>query len=210
MSFVKLKAYNRTRSGKGPARRLRAKELAPAILYGKNIESSKIAVSPRELVKALSGAHRVNTVLDLEIEGRTEPCYAIVRDHQYDPVSRELLHVDFYSVSLDQTIDMDVPFVVEGRSAGEQLGGNLTKKFRTLQISCKPADIPASIVLDVSNIGLNETFTAGQLKMPENVTLKLNPKTALVTVFSKKTEAEVTAEGAASAAAAAAKPKSKK
>jgi large subunit ribosomal protein L25 len=141
-------------------------------------------------------------VLDLEIEGRSEPCSAIVRDHQYDPVSRALLHVDFYAVGINQLIDLDVPFNVEGRSAGEQLGGNLTKKLRSLPIQCKPSDVPESITLDVSNIGLNEIFTAGQLAMPEGVTLRLNPKAPVVTVIAKKAEAETPAEAAATAAAA--------
>ncbi len=199
MSFKKLKAFSRVRSGKGPARRLRAKGLVPAVLYGTGVETVKISVSPRELVKALSGAHRVNTVLDLEIEGKSEPCTAIVRDHQYDPVTRELLHVDFYAVGADQLIELDIPFELEGRSAGEQLGGNLSKKCRTLKVACKPSDVPASIVLDISGIGLNEIFTAGQLTMPAGVTLRLDGKAALVSVTSKKVEVETTAEAAPAA-----------
>jgi large subunit ribosomal protein L25 len=206
MSFVKVKAFPRSRSGKGPARRLRAKELVPAVLYGRAVETIKISVNPRELIKALAGPHRTNTVLELEIEGKSEPCPAIVRDHQFDPVSRALLHVDFYAVGLDQQIDMKVPFNVEGRSAGEQLGGELTKKFRTLPIQCKPADIPTAVVLDVTNIGLDESFTAGQLALPPGVNLKLDPKTAVVSVLSKKAEVETPAETVQPAAAAAAKP----
>ncbi len=210
MSFVKLKAFPRSRSGKGPARRLRAKELVPAILYGRSVETTKISVSPRELIKAMAGPHRTNTVLEIEIEGQT-PHIAIVRDHHFDPVSRALLHVDFYAVGADQQIELDVPFTLEGRSAGEQLGGELTKKFRTLPVLCKPADVPAAVMLDISGIGLNEVFTAGQLALPTGVSLRLEPKTAVVSVLSKRAEAETPADAtkAAPAAkpAAAAKPK---
>ena len=195
MSFKKLKAFPRERNGKGPARRLRAKGLVPAILYGAGVESTKISVSPRELVKALAGPTRTNTVLDIEIEGTDDPHSAIVRDHHYDPVTRELLHVDFLAVGINQLIDLDVPFALEGRSVGEQLGGNLSKKCRSLPIQCKPADIPAAITLDISGIGLNETFTAAQLTMPEGVTLRMAGKTPLVTVISKRVvEAETPAE----------------
>jgi len=202
MSFKKLKAIPRTRSGKGPARRLRANGLAPAILYGAGVESTKICISPRELIKALSGPHRVNTVLDIELEGHADPFSAIVRDHHYDPVTRELLHVDFLAVGINQLIDLEVPFEVEGRSVGEQLGGNLAKKRRSLPVQCKPSDIPAAIKLDVSKIGLNETFTAAELIMPEGVTLRLAGKTPLVTVVAKgAADADKAAEDAASAEA---------
>lgn len=193
MSFKKIQVFPRARNGKGPARRLRAKGLVPAVLYGAGVETTKISVSPQELTKALSGPHRVNTVLDLELEGQSDPYSAIVRDHQYDPVSRELLHVDFLAVGINQIINVKIPFELKGRSVGEQLGGNLSKKLRDLPVECKPADIPSSVTLDVSELGLNETFTAGQLTMPEGVTLKLETKTPLVAVVSKRADAEAAA-----------------
>ena len=196
MDFPKLTTARRTRNGKGPARRLRQKGLIPAVLYGQGMDTTPLAIDPASLTKALAGPKRTNTIMELEIKGAKERCAAIVRDHQFDPVTRRLLHVDFYAVHLDQKITVQVPLVLEGRSQGEQLGGTLSKLFRTLPVECLPTDIPDSISTDITSLGINEMLTAETLELPENVNLLLEGKTPIVTIIAKRVEEETKEEEA--------------
>lgn len=195
MSLQKLNASLRKRPGKGPARRLRSQGQVPAVLYGRGVETTPIAVDPRALVKALAGPKRTNTVLELSIAGLKEPCTAMVKDHQYDPVSRELLHVDLYAVNTEAKIKAEVPLEVIGRSAGEQLGGTMSKLYRRIPVECMPLDIPESVKVDVTPLNVNETLAAKDIAMPENVTLLLSEKAPVVTILAKRVEVETTEEG---------------
>ena len=120
MEFPKLQVSVRSHSGKGSARRLRMKGLAPAIVYGKDLQTTSLTVEPSALVKALSGDLRMNTILTLNIENASKDqpkeCTVMVRDHQFEPVSRQLLHVDFYAVDATKKIAFEVPFETVGRS----------------------------------------------------------------------------------------------
>jgi large subunit ribosomal protein L25 len=210
MELQKLEASLRKRSGKGPARRLRHKGLVPAVLYGQGVDTQALALDPKSLVKALSGPRRTNTILELDIVGAESsgPCTAMVKDHQYDPVSRQLLHVDFYAVSMEEKIKVKVPLEVVGRSAGEQLGGTLAKLFRALPLECLPADIPVSIKVDVTELGVNQMITAKDIATPKDVTLLLDDKMPVLSVLAKRVESEeAKEEGAAEAGEQAAEEK---
>ena len=189
MSSQKIDASIRERSGKGPARRLRNKGLVPAVVYGQGVETSHIAVNPRTLVKALAGPKRINTLLELTVEGKGQSYHALVRDHQFDPVTRQLLHVDFQAVTLDQKIQAEVPLQLEGRAVGQQLGGTLSQKLRKVKVECCPADIPESIIVDVTPLGLGKIMTGAELTMPENVSLLLGPKIPVVEIVAKRADA---------------------
>ncbi len=213
MDLPKLSTSVRKRSGKGPARRLRQKGLIPAVLYGQGVDTTPLALDPSDLTKALSGPRHTNTVLQLEIAGAKEGFTAMVRDHQFDPVTRKLLHVDLLAVKMDEKLAVEIPLSVTGRSAGEQLGGTLSKLFRKLPIECLPENIPAEIMLDVTTLAIGEILTAKDLTLPENVSLQLEEKTPIVTILAKRVEEDKKteddeADGAAATAEAPAENKS--
>ena len=192
MEFPRLEVSVRSRSGKGMARRLRAEGLAPAVLYGKGIDTMSLTVEPSSLVKALAGDLRMNTILTLNVSnaGKDQPaeCTVMVRDHQFDPVTRQLLHVDFFAVDATQKIRFDVPFETIGRSVGEQAGGVLSMVFRTLPVFCLPEDLPARITVDVSALDINESISVGELELPGTTEVDLPGDTTVVAVITPKAE----------------------
>jgi large subunit ribosomal protein L25 len=193
MSLQKIEATTRERNGKGPARRLRAKGLVPAVVYGHGVEATRIAVNPRVLAKALAGPKRINTLLEVSVAGNRDYT-ALVRDHQFDPVTRELLHVDFLAVGVDQPIKVNVPVRLEGRAKGQQLGGTLSQKMRNVKVACKAEDIPEAILIDITEMDLGQVMTGKDLAMPEGVTLLLSPKSPVVEIVTKRAD---TAAGSA-------------
>jgi len=209
MEFEKLTATTRQSTGKGAARRMRRDGRLPGVIYGPAFDTLPISVVPRELTKALSGPLKINTVLSIQIEdaGPKTPkeIFAIVRDHQYHPVLRELLHVDFLAIDIDKPIRIDIPLIARGRSLGEQAGGTLTQHYREIPVECNPADIPAFVEIDVSALELNGHIHARDLTLPEKVQISLAPEISLITVLAPRaeTEKEEVAEGAEGAEAAA-------
>lgn len=201
MEFQQLDVTIRGRGGKGPARRMRQGGRVPAVLYGRGIPAITLSLVPREIVKALAGPLRTNTVLKLKLQGATgsmpAECLAMVRDHQFDPVSRELLHVDFLAVALDREVKVEVPLRLFGRSAGEAAGGTLTAIFRTLPVQCLPTAIPEEIAHDITALELNQHLTAGELVMPPGAVVLMDKGATIATVATKRIvdETKVAKEG---------------
>lgn len=192
MKFVKLEAKYRGTTGKGPARRMRATGLVPAVIYGPGIATLPIAVVPRALTRALAGPLKVNTVLDISVEGAPADAppsiHAIVHEHQYDPVTRDLLHVDFVLVDPAKALHVSVPLIIRGRSQGEQAGGVLEQYHRSLLVSCLPENIPEQFDIDITRLEISTSVRAADLPMPEGVEIALPPETPLVGVVAPRVE----------------------
>ena len=203
MEFQTLKVGSRESRGKGPARRIRRKGLVPAVIYGNKVENIAISVNPKELSQALSGPLRTNTVLNLQLKDGKD-VHALVKDHQYHPVSRELLHVDFYSVSLERSVTVEVPLKTVGRSIGEQTGGVLSRVHRVIPVECLPTDIPACIEVDISNLDLNQTIEVKDLEQTDKYKILLPETDTIVSVVAPTAvvEEEAAEEGTEEGAAA--------
>ena len=198
MQFIKVNALTRATKGKGAARRMRRAGRVPAVVYGKNTETKTISVVPDELIKALAGPLRINTPLDVAITDvdtqKAEDALVVVKDHHYDPVTRELLHVDFLAINEAESIQVDVPVEKTGRSVGEQLGGVLRMVHRTIPVVCLPKDIPAKISVDVTPLNAGITFHASELSLAEGITVALPPQEAILTISAVKEEEAPAAE----------------
>jgi large subunit ribosomal protein L25 len=197
MEIAKLSATHRAEGGKGPSRRIRREGLIPAVAYGQKKESVRIAVSPKALKAVLQGEHGKNSVVELAVENG-ETFNAMVREFSHHPVSRELLHADFYRVALDQPVDVSVPFRTSGKARGVVLGGILQQIFRELPVRCRPEQIPVFLEVDVTDLDLNGTIKVSDLKLPEGVSVRLAAEQTVVAVHAPEKVAE---EDAAKAAA---------
>jgi large subunit ribosomal protein L25 len=125
-------------------------------------------------------------------------------DYQYHPVTRELLHADFFKISMDQPVDVDVPFELTGKAAGVIVGGILRQVYRKLPLRCLPTKIPAKITHDVTALELDDHVHASDLALPEGVSVRLPPEQTVAGVVTEKKRGleEEPAPGAAAAAAA--------
>ncbi|UJR79255.1 50S ribosomal protein L25 [Sandaracinus amylolyticus] len=203
MDSQTLKAEVRNTSGKGPARQLRMKGLIPAVFYGPGKTPTNLAVSPESLAKVLSGAYGRNQLVELDIAGKKE--LTLVRDLEVEPVTRELLHADFYAVSKDREVRARVPFTTTGRAVGVQKGGKLRVVYRDLPVVGAPDKIPASIEIDVSALDTAQSYRVKEVAMPAGVRIDFPAERVVASIESKEKELpEEGAEGGAPAAAAAA------
>jgi len=204
---VGLQADVRDGRGKGVARRLRAAGKIPATMYGRGADPVALAVDARALNHTLSGDAGMNVLIDLEVDGETH--LTLAREVARNPVRGDILHVDFLKIAHDQKIHVDVPLHMEGEAPGTKEGGVLEHNLWQLSVECFPTDVPDSITVDISSVGIGDSIRVGDIHPPEGARI-LNDEdevvlTCLVPLL--KTEAEleeVPLEGEAAAAAAAA------
>ncbi len=203
-----IHAKRREAQGKGPAHRLRAQGLAPAVVYSRHGQPLAITVDPKELRAALSGEARFNTLLTLKVEGDGAERLVMLKDHQRDPIkSDRLIHADFLEVRMEEKIRVEIPVVLKGKPIGVTEGGILQQSRRFLEVHCFPNKIPKEIEVDVSNLKIAQSIHVSELKMPEGVEVKFQSNYTIAVVAVPEKEEVVapvaapTAEGAAAAAA---------
>jgi large subunit ribosomal protein L25 len=145
----------------------------------------------------------------LDIEGQGSQA-ALLKDYQVDPLSRKVIHADFYRVDPSQPVTVKVPVVVSGKPVGVEKGGQLQLGAREIAVSALPGNAPSEVAVDVSSLGLGQSLHFSQVTPPEGVKLAFTTDLTVATVnIPKGLKAEEGGEEAAPAAAAKAPAKKK-
>lgn len=178
-----LRADLRKGVGKGISRKIRAKGLIPAIFYGPRTMPIPLAIDPKELNKTLQTEAGENVLIDLEIRdnGHSERRVVMVKDIQLDPIQDKPLHADFYEVSMDEMLTIEVPIRLLGKPEGSKMGGILEQIQREMEIQCLPGDIPKSIDIDVSNLKMGDAIHVRDIKIERGRVLS-DPNLTVATV----------------------------
>ncbi|MCB9670403.1 MAG: 50S ribosomal protein L25 [Alphaproteobacteria bacterium] len=179
-----LNATVRSSSGKGAARKTRRDGKIPAVLYGPENEPVPVDIDPDQLVRIFRKTNDRNTVVDVEIDGTSVP--TLVQDVQRHPVSRDILHVDFYRVSKSKPVEVMVPVTTVGRPAGAVLGGRLRLIRRVVRTRCVYDRIPSSFVVDISPMNIGDMVKASEIATPEGVEIVFDHDFNVLTVYGKK------------------------
>lgn len=188
MTSVALAAENRTERGKTGVNKVRARGLCPAVVYGPGIEPLHVAVDPKVFLKLVSTAGE-NALIDLSVPGLEGAKKVIVREIQYNPLKHLPIHVDFYLVNLERTIEIRVPLELVGTPvAVAQKAGTLTQAVHELHVECLPGAIPASITADVSGLSLGHSLHVRDLVVPAGVTILDSPDQTVAAVAGLQAE----------------------
>ncbi|MEZ4321104.1 MAG: 50S ribosomal protein L25 [Myxococcota bacterium] len=179
-----ISASKRDGASKGAARKVRQAGRIPAVVYGPGSEPTPIELEPRALVDLFRHTRDRNTVVELDIDGNKEP--TLVREVQRHPVSRDILHVDFYRLSKDRKVEVMVPVEPFGRPAGAVLGGRLRLIRRTIRTRCDFDKIPRSFQIDVSPMNIGDMVSASEIPTPEGVEMVYENDFHVLTVYGKK------------------------
>lgn len=198
-----LEAVERTTRGKNENRRLRVSGRIPAVVYGVKEGGKAIAVDPKTLTKILQTELGANTLISLKLPDGAD-ARVLVKEYQYDPVTHQLLHADFYKVAMDKVIRVTVTVVPRGEPKGvKQQGGVLDIVHRQIDLECLPADIPGSIEIDVSEMMVGQSVRVRDVATNPKWKAVSDAEMMLMHVIIPKVE-EVTPTPEAAAAAAAA------
>lgn len=159
--------------GKSAARKIRRAGNVPAIVYGLGTDPEAVAVPSRELQHILGGAGGANTLINLDLSGRSE--LVLARQVVRHPVRHNLVHLDFIRVRRDQAVAAEVPIHLTGEAQGTKDGGLLEQDTFTLSIEAKPGDLPAGIEADISALEIGDQLTVADLKLPSGVVTTQDP-----------------------------------
>ena len=205
---MQLNASTRELLGKRSRRLYRQGKLA-AVVYGHNSKPTALVLDRLEFQKVFvkSGrTHLVDLVVDKD---RAEK--VLVREIQTHPRRLGPIHVDFYAVSLEEKITVEVPVHLTGESAAVKRGdADILQPIHSLRVECLPTDIPASFEVDLTPLeDIEAELRVSDLNVPKGVTVLLEPDELVVKIVHKRelkveeeipaAEAVVPAEGEAGA-----------
>lgn len=179
---------------RGYLNELKRQGWVPAVVYGKDEKNLAIAVKSKDLSKGFkeSGARGV---FSLDIEGEKNPFNVLFREIQKDPISGEIVHVDFMTVKMDEKVHSTISIQILGEDELSAKGKALQILNRDIQIFCLPADIPEHLTIKVSGLDIGDKITAGEVEFPAGVELIDDAETVIVNVLAP-TKAEETIESA--------------
>jgi large subunit ribosomal protein L25 len=179
---ITVKAKQRQGRGKNDARRTRAEGLVPVVVYGGEGETVAASAPLRELAAILRSEAGRNTIFTLDIEG-VGASEVMFSDRQIDPVRGRLVHADFQRLVKGQKIEVTVPLHLTGEPIGvREEQGVLEQIVREIEIKCDPRDIPDSIDVDVSNLGVHDVLHVSDIPIDEKIEILDAPETVIATV----------------------------
>jgi large subunit ribosomal protein L25 len=196
MEKISLAAQWREGKGKEDARRLRNQGLIPAVVYGQRAETIPVTLNPQELAKVLHEGAGERTLINLTIEGLKDGPITktvILKEKQIDPLKRTWLHVDLYSIAMDEAINVNIPVRIVGKAAGVAQGGIVEQILREIEVKCLPTDIPSSIDVDVSPLEIGHSIHVAEITL-EKAKILADPGQTIVTIVPPKEEAVAAVE----------------
>lgn len=191
MELQTLKVKVRQSVGKSAVNRLRASGAVPCVVYGGERGPLHLEMNTRvfeHLLHSRSGAH---AIVQLDVEGSPAlSTPALLKAVQHHPVRGQAVHADFLRIRLDQRIVTSVRIETLGQPVGVRDGGVLDHVLREIEIECLALETPEAIPLDVAEMRIGDTVHAGQLVLPENVTLVTDPGKTVVAILAPRVVVE--------------------
>lgn len=191
----RLSVEVRTRTGKGASRRARRDGKVPAVLYGHGSEPQHLTLNAHDFAAVLRNSG-TNAVLSLTIDGNEQ--LALTKAIAVHPIRRTITHADLIVVRRGEKVTVEVPVALEGEAANGTL---VTQDSTTIEIEAEALSIPESLTVSIEGAEEGTQITAGQIALPEGVTLISDPEMLVVNIVAAPTAEDLAEEGAGEAAA---------
>ena len=201
MERVSITAEKREEHGKGVARSLRREGMVPAVVYREG-KSQLIKLSKKELTRLINSVGGEQVMVDLQFADG-EKKLTLLKDYQKDPIRGELLHTDFFEVSLTEEVRITVHVSTIGEPIGvKRDAGILQHTLREVEIECMPDRIPGKLEVDISALEIGQSVHVSDLKFEEGIKVLTDLGDVIVSVIAPVVEAAPAAEEAPAAEAA--------
>ena len=184
MEKLKLKVELRNDLGKECNKKFRRKGIIPSVFYSPHDEKNLLLKIKREdFLKLYSVKKR--GVINLEISDgkKSFDRLAVIKDIQYNTLKKQLLHIDFYGVTLKEKLTLEVGIELIGEPIGVKEGGVLDIELREVEIECLPTQVPESLSADISHLKINDHLTVSELNIPKGIKVLEEPDRVVVSVF---------------------------
>ncbi|MCC5908989.1 MAG: 50S ribosomal protein L25 [Clostridiaceae bacterium] len=148
--------------------RIRTSGSIPAVIYGNNMNAIPIEVGKGELESLLRNGGE-NSLIQLNIGGEGYSAY--IKDVQRNPVTRQVIHLDFQQVNSDQKIHVSIPVVLKGRGYVEKGGIVVQQQLKELEIECSAGSIPKKIEFDISSFKPGDILKVADMEFGEDFSI---------------------------------------
>jgi large subunit ribosomal protein L25 len=187
MERMTINVEERDERGKGAARALRRNNMIPAVIYRAG-DSLPIKFSKKDLSRFINETAGEQVMVNLQF-GDGSSRLALIKDHQIDPVMGELLHADFFEVSLTEEVKVTVHIAIIGEPIGVRRdSGILQHLLREIEVECLPDRIPGHIEVDISDLEIGQSIRVGDLKLGEGIEVLTNPDDVIANVIAPAVE----------------------
>ncbi|NLY39739.1 MAG: 50S ribosomal protein L25 [Firmicutes bacterium] len=197
MDRMLMSAEVRPSLSKGQLNRMRQEDKVPAVVYGRGKDTQALVVDGKQLRQVLA-AGGSNVLIELQIKGKGDKIRqetVMFKDIERHLIQKDkVMHVDFIRISMTDQIEVAVQLTFTGEPEGVKQGGILQVILREVAVKCLPTDIPETIEVDLSNLNIGESITAGSLSLPPDVELITAPEELLAQVLAPEMEEEPAAE----------------
>ncbi|MBI4652403.1 50S ribosomal protein L25 [Candidatus Desantisbacteria bacterium] len=213
MEQIELVVKIRESKGKSKAKKMRKTGQIPGIIYGNNEQNTNITVSANTFSKLMANQENEHIILPLKLIDENDAVIgtktAILKNIQKNPLTDNVIHVDFQQVALDKKIRISVPVKVQGKAEGVKSGGVLEYLVHEIEVECFPQDVPPNITIDVTALKIGESYHVKSIPPIDKVRIVSQPDMTIVVVSTIRKEEEekvVKKEEAAAGTTAAAEP----
>lgn len=198
MDRITINAVKRNEFGKGAARSLRRNDMIPAILYRAG-GSIPIKLPRKEILQFINTTSGEQAMVSIQFaDGESK--LALMKEFQVDPIKRELLHADFFEVSLTEKVKVSVHVSTVGEPIGvKRDGGLLQNLLREIEIECLPDKIPGHIKTDISGLEIGQSLHVADLKLGEDIKVLTDPSEVIANIIAPIVEEAAPEEAVAAA-----------
>jgi large subunit ribosomal protein L25 len=200
MEEIKLAVQIREKTGTQENKRARRNNLIPAVVYGGQKNPTPVTVDRRSYEQIMRVHHGETVLFHLDVmqgDKKLRDYSVIIKEEQHDPVVDNVLHIDFYRISLTEKIEVKVSIETRGEPVGvKKEGGSLEHHLWELDVICLPINIPAHLTVDVTNLAIGDAIHVKDIALPAGVVTEHDPESIVVTVVPPMKEEPEKAEEA--------------
>jgi len=190
MQDKSLNVELRKRKGKNESNRVRNEGFIPAVIYSHG-ESESVKVKKKDFYNLFKGKISESIIFDLVYtDGKEDDSMAFVKDYQFNPVTDEILHLDFFKVTKGEKIITNIPINFIGSPKGLKFGGVLEANERFIEVECFPKDLPEKVEVDVVELMVGDSIHVKDLELGDAIKILTNAENVLIGVHAMKEEVE--------------------
>lgn len=187
--MAKLASSKRAEKSKqSELRELRSTGKVPAVVYGYETENTSLSVDENEFIKVIREVGR-NGVIDLEVadSGTTQ---VMVSEYQFDALKNQITHIDFIAINMQTEVTVDVQIELTGEAPGQKEGGVIEQPLFEVSVTAKPADIPETIEVDISELNIGDSIHVEDIRSKGNFVIENEDADSLVIISAPTEEPE--------------------
>ncbi|CAM4328457.1 large subunit ribosomal protein L25 [Paenibacillus endophyticus] len=158
---------------------LRKQGQIPAIVYGKDVGSISVIVNEKEILAAVKNNQRAILIAAIPAQGNKP---VLIQNIQRDPISNKIVHVDFYQLNMNESLDSKVTIHFSGEPAGVKAGGILQVEMYEVEVRCMPDNLLSAFEVDISGLGIGDQLHVSDLAFHEGIEVLSDSGAVLIRV----------------------------